>query len=84
MKVKAKRIEGGFLIPLLKGLENKDEIEVTIEIELENQKTFTDEYIEENWKILLLNATRKPFKDDNEVLINAYTEYKHEKSSFRH
>lgn len=84
MKVKAKRTEEGFLIPLLKGLENKDEIEVIIEIEPEDQKTFTDEYIEENWKTMLLNATRKPFKDDNEVLIDAYTEYKHEKSSFRH
>lgn len=84
MRVKAKRTEGGFLIPLLKGLENKDEIEVTIEIETENQKTFTDEYIEENWKTLLLNATRKPFKDDYDVLIDAYREYMDEKSSFRY
>lgn len=84
MKVKAKRTEGGFLFPLIKGLENIDEIEVTIEIEAANEETITDEYIEKNWKTLLLNATRKPYKDDYELLIDAYTEYKYEKSTFRH
>ncbi len=30
IKVKAKRVKNGFLIPLVKGLENKEEIEVEI------------------------------------------------------
>ncbi|WP_297213235.1 MULTISPECIES: hypothetical protein [Thermodesulfovibrio] len=42
MRLKAKRVKGGFMIPMIKGFENKEEIEVEIRNELGIEKTFTE------------------------------------------
>lgn len=47
MRVKAKRVKGGFLIPLLSGLENKKEIEVEIKEEFKEESTAFLRYLSE-------------------------------------
>lgn len=86
MRVRAKRVEGGFLIPIIEGLENREELEVEI---LENSDYhsniyFTDEYVESNWKEILLNANRRSSLTDDDILPQAYREYKDDKSVSRY
>lgn len=59
MRLKAKRVKEGFMIPMIKGFENKEEIEVEIINKAYIEKTFTEklwETVEEfpkkkiNWK----------------------------------
>lgn len=64
------------------GLENEEEIEVIIQIKENYTENPTDEYIEKNWKTLLLNATRSPYTEDNELITEAYKEYKDDKGPF--
>jgi len=42
MKIKAKRVKDGFLIPLIDGLKDKEEIEVEIKVKEEKSTEFLD------------------------------------------
>jgi hypothetical protein len=71
MRIKAKRIKGGFLIPFFdESLRNKESINVEIPLE----ELLTDEYIEKHWLELVMTST-DPFIDDDERLPEAYCEY---------
>lgn len=51
MKIKAKRVENGFFIPILRGLENLEEIEVEIVLtDAGNFKDLPEDFIIKHWK----------------------------------
>lgn len=54
MRVKAKRVKDGFLIPALEGYEDKDEIELEIIILPPKAVRFSPEFIKNNWKSLIM------------------------------
>lgn len=69
MRLKAKRIRDGFLIPMIHGLEDKEEIEVEIK---------DLDYIEKFWREIALGTHTAELEDD-ELLFQAYWRFQNEK-----
>lgn len=80
MKVKAKRVKDGFLIPLIVGLEDREEIEVEIIEQTAKEESLSDEFVDKNWKTLALN-TVSPEVEDDDRLYEATARYYDEKRS---
>ena len=81
MKVKAKRVKDGFLIPLIEELKDKDEIVVEIEEPAKQKQEWSDEYIEKHWRELGMN-TNSTGADDDERLYEAAERFYSEKHSY--
>ncbi|MCX7760501.1 MAG: hypothetical protein N2Z81_04870 [Hydrogenothermaceae bacterium] len=76
MRVKAKRVKEGFLIPLIKGFEDKEEIEV--EIELLSKEQLDDEFVDKHWKALALDTVSGE-REDDEIIYEAAWRFYNEK-----
>ncbi len=81
MKVKAKRVKDGFLIPLIEELKDKDEIEVEIEESSEKKRNWSDEYIEKHWRELGMRTNSLDIDDDSR-LYEAAEKFYNEKYSY--
>ncbi len=81
MKVKAKRVKDGFLIPLIEELKDKDEIVVEIKESAKQKQEWSDEYIEKHWRKLGMN-TNSPDTDDDERLYEAAERFYSEKYNY--
>lgn len=49
------------------------------ELEMDENKVFSDEYVDENWRELAYKAFGNPLQDDDEVLKEKYGKYLYEK-----
>ena len=81
MKVKAKRVKDGFLIPLIEELKDKDEIVVEIKESAKQKHEWSDEYIEKHWRELGMN-TNSTDADDDDRLYEAAVRFYGEKHSY--
>lgn len=67
---------------------NKDEVQIESDIKLDKsmiikkkKKVLTDD-IEKNWKKIAYEASGDLYQDDDEILVEAYLEYKNDKNTF--
>ena len=81
MKVKAKRVKDGFLIPLIEELKDRDEIVVEIEESPEQERNWSDEYIEKHWRELGMKTNSLDIDDDSR-LYEAAEKFYNEKHSY--
>lgn len=83
MKVKAKKVKDGYLIPNIKEFGDLEEIEIEIlpiTIDTEERR-FSDDFIAEHWRELILtNTDTSEFYKSAEYYIERATDYMERKS----
>ena len=63
-------------------LDDSETIKPLEKIQGEEKPLFSDEYINNNWRELIMTSSTDPIQDDDKILQNEYGEYLSAKHSF--